>query len=343
MCVVVVQLLSIVVVVVVNRHCTQQLPHLLFHGPPGTGKTSTILAIARQLYGPDAVKKKDRVLELNASDERGIDVVRNKVKDFARLAVGSGEPGFPNPPYKIIILDEADSMTTDAQNALRRTMELYSSVTRFCIICNYVSRIIEPLASRCVKVRFKPLEQGSIADRIRYICEQEKVELSPDALQRLVKLSGGDMRKAITMLQSAQRLYGQSSTGVPLSIQHLDDIGGVLPDERLVEVVGVLREGNMQQVQSSVDNLVADGYSATQVLSQLHDCIVTSSSSSSSPLSLPLDNRQKANIMESLSAADKALIDGSDEALQLMAVCAVIVRQIQTGGAASLPPVEITL
>eukprot|EP00493_Phyllostaurus_siculus_P023200 UN23535 len=134
---------------------TGNLSHLLFYGPPGTGKTSTILACARELYGP---LMKKRVLELNASDERGISIVRHKVKQFAQGAVGSKKvKGHLCPPYKIIILDECDSMTNAAQSALRRTMEKYSKTTRFCLICNYVTRIMPPVASRCAKFRFQRL------------------------------------------------------------------------------------------------------------------------------------------------------------------------------------------
>lgn len=193
------------------------LPHLLFYGPPGTGKTSTILAMARELYGPDLMKK--RVLELNASNERGIDVIRHKVKEFAQIAVGARDsvPGYPCPPFKIIILDEADSMTKDAQSALRRTMEQYTKVTRFAIICNYVSRsalrsrvrhatedvcaasvgvavshsvptlilflpdsIIEPITSRCAKFRYKPLSGESMIGRLRTIAEAEKITLQDE-------------------------------------------------------------------------------------------------------------------------------------------------------------------
>eukprot|EP01124_Arcella_intermedia_P003465 TRINITY_DN11915_c0_g1_i1.p1 TRINITY_DN11915_c0_g1~~TRINITY_DN11915_c0_g1_i1.p1 ORF type:complete len:233 (-),score=42.48 TRINITY_DN11915_c0_g1_i1:113-811(-) len=158
---------------------TGNLPHLLFYGPPGTGKTSTILAIAHQLYGEDVA---ERVLELNASDERGIDIIRNKVKRFSSLAVSK------DPPYKLIILDEADMLTTDAQNALRRTMEHFSKVTRFCIICNYISRIIEPLTSRCAKFRFKSLGLSNIETRLEHISQQENISITPPVISAIAKV-----------------------------------------------------------------------------------------------------------------------------------------------------------
>ncbi|CAJ0762067.1 5012_t:CDS:2, partial [Entrophospora sp. SA101] len=159
---------------------------MLFYGPPGTGKTSTILALAHELFGPELMKS--CVLELNASDEHGIQVIREKVKNFACATV-------------------TDSLTHDAQTALRHIMENYSRVTCFCLICNYVSCIIEPLTSCCAKFRFKPLDISSAKKQIEHICENENINYDPKAIDEILKISNGNLRKSIMFLQSAARLH----------------------------------------------------------------------------------------------------------------------------------------
>jgi replication factor C subunit 2/4 len=263
---------------------------MLFYGPPGTGKTSTVLALAKELYGPELIKT--RVLELNASDERGISIVREKVKDFARMQLSNPSAAYraqyPCPPYKIIILDEADSMTQDAQSALRRTMETYSKITRFCLICNYVTRIIDPLASRCSKFRFKSLDQGNAKKRVEEIAEKEGVRLEDGAADTLIKCSEGDLRKAITFLQSAARLVGavglkdeddedamdvDDKEGKMVTIKSVEDIAGVIPDETIEQLVKAMQPRSKglvyEAVAKVVTDMVADGWSATQVVTQV--------------------------------------------------------------------------
>ncbi|CAG9561840.1 unnamed protein product [Danaus chrysippus] len=176
-----------------------QLPHLLFYGPPGTGKTSTILACAKQMYTPQQFNS--MVLELNASDDRGIGIVRGQILSFA-----STRTIFKAGP-KLIILDEADAMTNDAQNALRRIIEKYTENVRFCIICNYLGKIIPALQSRCTRFRFAPLHQNQIIPRLKDIAEKEKVTITEDGVKALLTLSGGDMRKVLNTLQSTWLAY----------------------------------------------------------------------------------------------------------------------------------------
>jgi replication factor C subunit 2/4 len=176
------------------------MPHIIISGMPGIGKTSSILCLARQLLG-DAYK--EGVLELNASDERGIDVVRNRIKGFAQKKVT-----LPEGRQKIVILDEADSMTSGAQQALRRTMEIYSNTTRFAFACNQSNKIIEPLQSRCAILRYSRLTDAQILKRLLQICEAEKVEYSDDGLAGLIFCAEGDMRQAINNLQSTYSGFG---------------------------------------------------------------------------------------------------------------------------------------
>ncbi|TPP58358.1 DNA replication factor c subunit [Fasciola gigantica] len=246
-------------VVSVLRKCTEgaDLPNLLFYGPPGTGKTSLILALARQLFGP---LYKERVLELNASDERGIEVIRQKVKSFAHLVVSGGNIGtngsIPPPPYKLIVLDEADSMTAPAQAALRRTMETETRTTRFCLTCNYVTRIIDPITSRCAKFRFRPLDNEIARARLRHIADSEALNVSDEVLDHVLCLSHGDLRRGITMLQSVCQLMNpaavDSTTVWAPTADQLDEVAAVVPNSILYDVLQSARTGRFDEVQSNI-------------------------------------------------------------------------------------------
>ncbi|XP_019245557.1 PREDICTED: replication factor C subunit 2 [Nicotiana attenuata] len=302
-----------VVRVLTNTLETSNCPHMLFYGPPGTGKTTTALAIAHQLFGPEMYKS--RVLELNASDDRGINVVRTKIKNFAAVAVGSSrQGGYPCPPFKIIILDEADSMTEDAQNALRRTMETYSKVTRFFFICNYISRIIEPLASRCAKFRFKPLTEEIMGSRILHICREEGLSLDSEALSTLSSISQGDLRRAITYLQSAARLFGSS-----ISARDLISVSGVIPNDVTRAIFSACRSGNFDLANKEVDDVIAEGYPVSQMLSQLYDIVIDADD---------ISDEQKARICKKFAEADKCLVDGADEYLQLLDVASTTMQAL---------------
>jgi DNA polymerase III delta prime subunit len=346
---------------------SSNLPHMLFYGPPGTGKTSTILALAKELYGPELMKS--RVLELNASDERGISIVRQKVKDFARqqLSVaptynvmvedksGEGEAKavryrdkYPCPPFKIIVLDEADSMTQDAQSALRRTMETYSRMTRFCLVCNYVTRIIDPLASRCSKFRFKSLDQGNAVKRVGDIARLENVQLEDGVAEELVRVADGDLRKAITFLQSAARLVGAvvqaqgagavkkrkrvvteedemdidsaaplPSTATPaVSLPIIAEIAGVLPpatlslfSDSLFPKSSAAKSIRYAEIAKVVENMVAEGWSASQTVGQLYEQIMFDER---------VEDVKKVRLAGVFSETDKRLVDGGDEHLAVL-------------------------
>jgi len=335
---------------------------MLFYGPPGTGKTSTVLALAKELYGPELMKT--RVLELNASDERGISIVREKVKNFARVAISNPtseqSKTYPCPPYKIIILDEADSMTQDAQSALRRTMETYSKITRFCLICNYVTRIIDPLASRCSKFRFKSLDEGSARERLVEIADREGVKYEQGVVEVLIRVSDGDLRKAITYLQSAARLHNpiapksedepkgedeehsededdrmsgmeeeedkdpspssSSSSKLNLTIsstitvRSIEEIAGVIPADTINTLLSALdpNPSSFNAISTIVSELVADGWSAGQVVLQMYQRLVFDDE---------IPSNAKNEIVMCFSEVDKRLTDGSDEHLQILDLC----------------------
>jgi len=298
------------------------------------------LALARDLFGPELMKS--RVLELNASDERGISVVREKIKNFAKISISPATSGYPCPAYKIIILDEADSMTQDAQSALRRIMENYSKITRFCLICNYVTRIIEPIVSRCSKFRFKPLSISGTQSKLKEISTLESIKISSEVLDSLIGISAGDLRRSITYLQSASKV----SNSDEILEEDIREIGGIVPHKlmtRLLESVGIETRGHddgadkdvemsdihcqkkgrqktaFETVQEVVESILREGYSAVQIINQLHDLILLD------PL---IPSKPKALISVALGEADKCLNDGADEGLQILAVCLKISKAI---------------
>jgi len=293
-------------VVQVLRECLSgaDLPNLLLYGPPGTGKTSTILAAARQLFGD---MFKSRVLELNASDDRGINVIRTKVKDFSQLTASGTRPdGKPCPPFKIVILDEADAMTRPAQAALRRTMELHTKTTRFCLICNYVSKMIEPITSRCTKFRFKPIKEEKVIERLNLICDAENVKITSEGIKAVMHMSGGDMRRAITTLQSCYRLRGSEREITQLDVE---EISGVVPTRYLQEFLGACKTGDYKQLEKFVDSFLYEAYSIGVFFEQLNPFIVYHDG---------LTDKQKIKILDKLGESVFRLDVGGSEYINLM-------------------------
>ncbi|CAF1501325.1 unnamed protein product [Adineta steineri] len=303
-----------VVAVLTKCLAGSDFPNLLFYGPPGTGKTSTILAAAHELFGPQLFR--DRVMELNSSDERGINVIREKVKKFAQFSViATRTDGVYCPPFKLIILDECDSMTKAAQAALRRTMERESKTTRFCLICNYISRIIDPITSRCAKFRFKPLSSSIIEQRLQAICNNENVQCETEAIVELVKCTEGDMRKAVTFLQSVARFR----TNVTITADDVHEITGVIPDTVIESLYQVCHSSSYEKLATTVKNVLLEGYAAHQLLLQLHEYILSQ---------MALGNEQKAIIFEKAAIVDGCLLDGADEYLQMMDFLCTVMHQL---------------
>lgn len=237
------------------------LPHLLISGLPGIGKTTSVHALAHALLGN---AYKEAVLELNASDERGIDVVRNKIKTFAQKKVS-----LPQGRHKIIILDEADSMTPGAQQALRRTMEIYSNTTRFCFACNQSSKIIDPIQSRCAILRYGKLSDEEVMKRLIEVCEMENVQHSKDGLAALVFTSEGDMRQAINNLQS---------TWTGLGFVSPDNVFKVCDQPHPITIRAMLNfchKGEVDKAMDKLDEIWNQGYAAVDIVTTIFRVVKT--------------------------------------------------------------------
>jgi replication factor C small subunit len=277
---------------------SRNLPHLLFSGPPGVGKTASAICIARELFGEAWT---NNFTELNASDERGIDVVRNKIKNFARTApLGEAE-------FKIIFLDEADALTSDAQSALRRTMEKYTATCRFLLSCNYSSKIIEPIQSRCAVYRFKPIGSTAVEERIRHIAKAEGVNLTDDGMEAIKYVAAGDMRRAINALQAAAML------DKTVNMDAIYKTTATAKPEEVVELVKLGLEGNFMKARAKLDYLLIEqGLSGEDIIGQIYRVM----------FDMTIPDKLKVELIDRIGEIDFRMAEGANERIQLEALIA---------------------
>ncbi|MEM3421652.1 MAG: replication factor C small subunit [Candidatus Hadarchaeum sp.] len=276
----------------------KSLPNLLFAGPAGTGKTTAALCIARELFGDGW---RQNMLELNASDERGIDTIRTKVKDYARTRpIGDF-------PYKIILLDESDALTADAQNALRRTMEMFTQTTRFILDCNYSSRIIEPIQSRCAVFRFRRLTEKDIEQMFKRIAKEEKLTIAPEAVQAIAYLSEGDLRKAINILQAAAALSKK------VTEKTVYEVSAAAKPEEVRQMLELALSGKFEEARTKLQELLIDrGLAGEDVIEQVHREV----------FNLKLPENIKVEILDKIGEFSFRLVQGANERIQLEAMLA---------------------
>lgn len=290
---------------------TQNIPHLLFYGPPGTGKTSTIEAFVTELYGEDNVEF--MTMNINASEERGIEIVRNKISNFVKTGpVYRVHTDKKLPVYKFVILDEADAMTLDAQATLRKVIESYTYNARFCLICNHIKGIDDAIRSRCTVFKFSSLDYDSVVDRILEIAKISDVSITDDGLHMMWKLSNGDMRKVLHMIQVISIAYKTITADVITCFHKYPTDKDI---NRLYEVFTCGEIGkSVQELNKIVRN---KGYALIDIINELSQCIVQHIINQS------IDKKMGTDVILRLRDIEMNLIVTQDTQLQIMAIASV--------------------
>jgi replication factor C small subunit len=281
---------------------SKNVPHCIFAGPPGTGKTTAALCLARDFYGEGY---REHLMELNASDERGINVVRETVKTFARSR-SIGEI-----PFKILILDEADNMTSDAQQALRRTMERYTETCRFILCANYSGKIIEPIQSRCAPFRFTFLPREEHDNHIKYIADCESVQLLPDGTEAIFEVCGGDLRRAINTLQAA------ASMNKPIDAKLVYSVTGKARPSDVQKMLSTAINSDFLGARRQLRDMIQKyGVAGSDIIRQIHTEIFRAE----------IPELWKIKLADITGEIDYRLVEGSDEEVQLSALLARLVE-----------------
>lgn len=282
----------------------KSLPNLLFSGPAGIGKTSSAVALAKELY-PNGFER--NFLELNASDERGIEVVRKTIKDFARTMAFDAD-------FKIIFLDEADSLTTDAQQALRRTMERFTKTCRFILSCNYSSKIMEPLQSRCVVFRFKPLHSKEIEKKLLQVAKKESLELKENSLKAINYVAQGDLRKAINVLQAS------ASAGPKINEDTIFNVSSKAKPHEIKELINLALEKKFLEAREKLDALLYDyGMSGEDIILQLYRELIEMDEKE-------MDGKTKIDLIDKIGEFNFRIVEGANERIQLEALIAQFMK-----------------